>query len=190
MENTCRGYMIASTLAYIDRSYDEATKQKILNALSPAAREVATAVNGVQWYPVANISELFREIANHHVATDGKPEKALEAVGRTIATMAMNSFLRLLMKLMTPGLFARKVPDFWSRDNRTGSLRAELIGDEARQLKLVHEDVGQYDYIGGVAPGFVKAALDAIGCKNIRYTSDWTLEKPAQDVIHYEFRWD
>lgn len=188
--DTTRGYTLSGTLAHIEQNYDEATRTKMLDGLSPDLRATLRSINDVGWYPVAQAGELFGVLVAHHRETDGKPELALERVGRTLSSRAMNTFLKLLMKLMTPGLFARKLPDFWSRDNRCGTLDAVFPEGEKQRILVTMRGVSEFHYIQGAVPGFVSAALEAMGCKNVKMTSDWTAAQPGADVVKYDARWD
>ena len=52
-------------------------------------------------------------------------------------------------------------------------------------------DVERYDYIGPVAEGFIRFALDGVfSFKNVRSTYEWSLDNPGPASVDYEFTWD
>lgn len=187
---TCRGYVFQSAKAYMESAYDESTRKSICDRLSPQTRHILETFDKVAWYPIAHAVDIFSAIARHHMETDKKPEKALVELGRTIAETATNTFLRLLLKFMTVPLFSRKIPDFWVRDNRCGTLTTESLDVDAKRMTFLHAGIRDYDYMGSVAPGFLCYALEAIGCKNVRFESDWRIEQPGPDVVRYQVTWD
>jgi len=189
-ERTSRGYMVQSVTDYIGTSYDESERRQILERIDPGIRHMMQNVNPITWYPVEDVAKIFAAIAAHHQATDGKVREALENVGRKIATTATTTFLKLVLRILTPALFASKMPHFWSRDNRCGTLRALEFEAKENRLVAVLEDVGGYDFIGAVTPGFIFFALEHLGNKNVRAAYDWTIENPGPDSLTYVVTWD
>jgi hypothetical protein len=186
-----RGYMLISCATHLQRRYDEAARKAILARLPDDTRNLLDRVNKVEWYPRIHAKSLFTAIAKHHIEGDGKAREALLDVGRSIADMATNTFLRLLMKLMTPALFARKVPDFWARDHRGGTMNVDASQLESRRVAIFHRDIAGYDYVAGTAPGFLGFALTSIGCKNVACDiAGWSLEDPGPAEVRYDLRWD
>lgn len=183
--------MIFSTVKYLERTYDDATRAKISERISPRVRGIMENINTVAWYPVADLSEIFGAIARHHEEADGKARDALVDVGRTIGETATTTFLKLIMKLLTPALFKAKLPNFWSRDHRIGTLSASLFDTNQRRLVVTLKDVGGYDFIGPVGAGFLAFALDGVfKYKNPRATFDFSMADPGPKDVGYDVTWD
>lgn len=181
--------MLQSTLAFIEKTYEPSVRERMLADVSPRVRDVLANLNTVAWYPVPDVAELFRVIAEHHQRTDGKLRESLENVGRSICEAATTTFLKLILKILTPSLFASKMSGFWERDHRCGTLKAVDFDPKSARMKVVLSGVKGYDYIGPVAPGFVLQALELLGLHDVRVSYDWTVEDLSPDEIEYLFTW-
>jgi hypothetical protein len=176
-------------LTYLEEAYDEAARTSILSRLPPATRELIRNVKEIDWYPRTHAVNIYTAIAHHHRERDGGVEEALYTMGKGVASRAVATFLQLVMKVMTVDVFARKVPDIWLRDHRGGRLEVDTSDLANKHLVYHLRDVAGYDYIGGALPGFQSAALTAIGCKELRYESDWTAKNPGPESVTCHFRW-
>jgi hypothetical protein len=186
-----RGYMIISCATHIRRAYDAENQRLIFARLPDETRTLLDHVNKVEWYPRKHAKGLFTAVARHHMETDGQAREALRGVGRSIAEMATSTFLKLLMKLMTPALFAKKVPDFWSRDHRGGTMSVDASAIDKRKVVVFHREIEGYDYVAGTAPGFLGFALESIGCKNVACDIvGWDIDNPGPAEVRYDIRWD
>lgn len=189
-ERTSRGYMVQSVTTYIESAYDDDDRRQILERIDPTVRGMMQKVDKVAWYPVEDVAKIFGAIAAHHQSTDGKIRPALERVGRSIAETATTTFLKLVLRILTPALFTAKMPDFWRRDNRCGNLRAVRFDATDKKLVAVLDDIGGYDFIAPVAAGFLVFALEHLGYKNVRAAFDWAFDAPGPDSVTYELTWD
>lgn len=183
--------MFFGACKYLDKRYDDATRAGILGALRPHVRDLMGKVDNVTWYPRQDISEVLGAIAAHHHQKDGTEREALEGVGSCIGETATNTFLKLIMRILTPSLFTSKLPDFWRRDHRFGALTPSLFDTTGRRMLVSLTDVEGYDYIGPVAEGFLRFALDGVfKYQNVRCKYDWDIKNPGPASIDYEFTWD
>lgn len=189
-ERTSRGYMVQSTISFIDKTYDPEARAKINAFVPERVRQAFANLNKVGWYPVEDVAELYRAIALYHRETDGNELKALENVGRSIAETATNTFLKLILRVLTPGLFASKMGDFWQRDNRCGTLQCIKYEPGENRMIVTLTGVKGYDFIGPVAPGFILFAFKALGFKDGRVSFPWDPANPGPDAFEYDFRWD
>src|SRR5262249_27998190 len=97
---------------------------------------------------------------------------------------ATNTFLRLLMRVLTPSLFAKKMPSLWTRDNTAGSVEVDPSGIKAGRLFFKFSDVDGYAYCPPVFVGWVAFAMEAMGLKTKSITlSGWSLEAPAPKEV-------
>ena len=190
-ERTVRGYMFFGAGKYLEKTYDDATRAAVCERMSPRVRTLMERVDNVTWYPMEDIKEVLGAIAAYHHRTDGKAREALQDVGSCICETATNTFLKLIMKVLTPSLFTAKLPDFWRRDHKFGALAPHLFDAKQRRMTISLIDVERYDYIGPVAEGFIRFALNGVfNYKNVRSKYDWTLDNPGPASIDYEFTWD
>src|SRR5690242_2572088 len=120
-ERLIRGYALLGTLSYLDGVLAK-DKPAVLEQLSPEIRSAIGSYKQVEWYPIRHWCELLRGIA----ATAGDDEKrAIELLsncGESIGQLAMTTFLKLLLKIMTPSVFSSKLPSIWERDNNSGKI--------------------------------------------------------------------
>jgi hypothetical protein len=187
---TARGYMVASALEYTENNYDEPTRKRMLQALSPDVREAVRSIDKVQWYPRRYAEELLTQIASVHIPDEEKVHDALVGVGRTVAQNATTSFLRLFMKIMTPSLFFRKLNDLWARDHREGEITCDLSKLENNIISIELKGIDGYPHIGPVGGAFVMFALERMGKTDVRVeTRGWSLQTPAPSAVEYYVTW-
>lgn len=183
-----RGYSLRQTARYLETKFDADTRRRVIDGLPASSRTMLSSFDAGEWYSREHSSALFRAIAGARGGDQAKDD--LIACGEFIAGEATNTFLRLLMKIMTPTLFAKKVPDFWKRDHRGGHFEVDVskAGDGKIDLKLV--DVGDYDHIGPVAIGWIKFGMTSLGKKDVKVDIDgWSLDNPNPPVVSYQVTW-
>ena len=107
--------------------------------------------------------------------------------GKFMAREATNTFLRLLMRMLTPNLFAKKLPDLWKRDCTGGRLQVQV--DEQKLVCHIYDAEG-YDHLAAVATGYATFALETMG-KVVEKTTihGWSVERPYQQGDWFELIW-
>jgi len=158
-----------------------------LKEVSPGARSAATSLKPAEWCPVVDFAELLRALA---AKSEGNPEHArdrLIACGEFIAREATNTFLKIVMKMLTPSLFAKKLPDLWKRDCSAGTFQVDAA-DNKLAFRLA--DMGGFDHAPCTAAGFVKFALTTMG-KTVEHVQihSWSLTDPCPDGARVELAW-
>jgi hypothetical protein len=186
---TVRGYMVISPLTHLREAYGAEDRAAIEARIPDPIRRALEDVVDVAWYPRAYTVAIQRAIAEHHRDTDGRVREALFELGHATAARALDTFLKLVIKVMTPEVFARKVPDVWARDHKGGTLTTDTSDVANNHVVFRLVDVAGYDYIGAALPGFHTATLTALGCKDLRFESDWTAENPGPATVTCEFYW-
>jgi len=165
---------------YVDETYDADTREKIVRQLSPSVRDALGTYKEVEFYPANHWGEILHGIATVVGKTEEKAQQELQACGSFIALQATNTFLRLLMRVLTPTLFARKIPTLWSRDNTAGSFNVDLTNLDDGRLVFNLSDVSGYMHCGPCSMGWVSFAMKQMGrpTKSIKL-SGWSLDNPA-----------
>lgn len=191
-EKTVRGYLISSPAKFIEQHYAGAEKQAILDRVPAETKELVPQLKDIEWYSRDHEVNYYRALVLFHYERGGEAEmkKSMYKVTYELAEVAMGTFLRLLMKLMTPSLFVSKLPTIWERDHRSGKLAADGADLANKHLVITLSDVAGYDYLGPGLEGFMAAPLSSMGCKNIRYEGDWTIEDPGPERFTGHFWWD
>jgi hypothetical protein len=183
-----RGYSLRQTARYLETKFDPDVRKRLVDAMPSTSRSMLSSFEAGEWYPRDHSSVLFRAIANARGGDEAYQD--LVGCGEFIASEATNTFLRLLMRIMTPTLFAKKVPEFWKRDQRGGQFVADVSkADEGRiGMKLV--DVEGYDHIGIVSIGWIQFGMTALGKKGVVIKQDgWSLANPGPRSVSYEVTW-
>lgn len=185
-DNVIRGYLILGCMDYID-SLGEESKQRVYASAKGAIQQRA-AYDKMLWYPLSTISALYTGIAELHEGDEGKALAALRGCGTFIAAAATSSFLKLLMRIMTPSVFANKAPSIWARDNRYGRMETELVGPGKMVVHL--HDVADYRHVGPVVAGFGSFAMLAVGAKDLDVkVSPWSFANPSPADVRIDMTW-
>jgi hypothetical protein len=185
-----RGYSILSTLQFI-HTYDVPTRDKILDRLSPEVKGMIGKYKAIEWYPASHFSEMLEGIGRIGGGEDDYRARAeLVRGGRFIANVAANTFLKLLMKIMTPSIFARKIPDLYQRDNRGGYVVSDLKDAANGHITFHFKDVGGYAHIAPIAVGWISFGMENIGKKGLDVSlTNWSLANPAPADFVIEMKW-
>src|SRR5262249_24608167 len=108
--------------------------------------------------------------------------------GETIANQAINTFLKLLLKMLSPRMFANKFPEIWSHDHRGGYAEPGVLDGNAMIISIRH--VEGFSHVGPIAVGFVGVALRAGGLKDLKMKDQtWSRAIPGPRDIRIEATW-
>lgn len=190
MEPQIRGYSVQQQFKFLETQYPGEKSARLVEGIPADILAGVKNVKPVEWYPRRYSIEVLRAIAKGCDGDDAKASAELLRCGTFIATEATNTFLKLLMKIMTPTLFFKKVPELWARDQRGGHFEFDTssAGDKVCRLTLC--DVEGFDHIGPVAGGFISYGLSAIGKSDVRVVhSGWSLSTPGPRNVTYEATW-
>jgi hypothetical protein len=183
--------MLEASMKYLDVHYGAEERKRFRESLPQSLRDKLPSITTVSWYPMEDVAALFGGFVTLHEGDDEKAYAALMGVGRTICEGALNTYMRLLLRFMTVRLFIDRIPSFWARDHRGGTLTVESFDPAKRVVVMRHGDIDGYTYVAGVAPGFLKAGFGALGLKNVRTsTREFSLNEPAPKEAIYTISWD
>jgi hypothetical protein len=182
-----RGYVPMSAATYLRNTAGEQTAARLLASMPAQARRSLETATQAGWCPAPDVAELFRVIASLGDGDEDRARNHLVECGKNAAREASNTFLRLLMKLLTPAMFAKKLPELWGRDCTGGKITVAVHEDRIVNHLL---DMQSFDHIAPVAIGYVMFALEAMG-KNITEHSlhGWSLAQPSAPDSWFEIRW-
>lgn len=184
-----RGYSLKQTAKYLETKFDPDTRRRVSDGLPAPVRSLLGSFEPGEWYPRDYSASLFRAIAAAR-NTEGGAYQDLVQCGEFIASEATNTFLKLLMKIMSPTLFAKKVPEFWKRDQRGGYFEADVSRADDSLIKMRLADVEGYDHIGIVSIGWIQFGMTSLGKKNVQVKQQgWSLSTPGPREIDYEITW-
>lgn len=187
-ESKARGYILATTVGYLQEQAGEEKARRVLAGLSPELQNTINNVAPAGWYPISLLSELNRALVESLTPKDEDAARELLLnCGRYMGREASNTFLKLLMRMLTPTLFAKKLPDVWKRDFTAGRLEIDVT--DGRLLCRIFDAKG-HDHIGPISAGYIEFGLKAMG-KTIEKTTlhKWSLSEPNADGVWVEFFW-
>jgi hypothetical protein len=185
MEGMIKGYSVRASAQFVLE--DEGLRGRIPeDFLETVAAKTSTLKPG-HWYPRAEVMTLWRAVADA-----GEGEAAaydnLIRCGEFSANAAAGTFLKFLLKVLTPRMFARKLPDFWAHDHQGGRIEVERGEDKA--LTIWIKDIEGFDHVSAITTGFVGFALRATGLRNLTVRSpSWSLAQPGPRDAIVEVRW-
>jgi hypothetical protein len=184
-----RGYSLKQTAKYLETKFDSDVRRRSFESLPPVLRSQINTLEPGEWYPRDYSTALFRAIAAAKNDEAGIYQD-LVGCGEFIASEATNTFLKLMMRIMSPTLFAKKVPEFWKRDQKGGYFEADVSQADKSVIKMKLVDVEGYDHIGIVSIGWVQFGMTALGKKGVKVKqSGWTVDRPGPREVEYEVTW-
>ncbi len=189
MEPMARGLVIKGFAAHMERRCSDAEREKVRGAISPDVRAALENPVASKWYPRSYFVELNRAIAGLHTQ-EADVLESLSAAGRNMAEIATGTFMKLLLKMLTPSLFARKFSDFWAHDNRGGRIDVDASKVDEKRLDFWIRDVRGFDHVGPVGRGYIQFAMSAITGSDVDVKLEgWSLGRPGPDEVHYVVSW-
>jgi hypothetical protein len=183
--------MITNAAGYLKEAVEKKSgpeeAKRVIEALSSGTRATLAEAKPAAWYPVSYLSETFRAIAALGNGDQARAQEFLIEAGSYNAREATNTFLKILMRMLTPTIFAKKVPDFWRRDCTGG--RLEVNVKDNRFTCHFYEFQG-FDHAVVGTLGYLSFAFNAMG-KRVERSSihGWSLSKPAEDGAWLEIDW-
>lgn len=187
-ELKARGYILATTVGYIREKAGVGRAEQIIDGLTPPFRQAIGTINPATWYPIALLAEANRAIVDSLANRDEeRARELLLGCGQYMGHEASNTFLRLFMRMLSPSLFAKKLPDIWKRDFTGGRLDIDVT--DGKLVCRIFDTPG-HDHIGPVSAGWIAFALQAMG-KPIQKTilHDWSLANPNANGVTFELLW-
>lgn len=186
-----RGPCLRGAGAYL-RSIDPLLAQRIEANYTPEMLRAVHESGPKEWFPV----DLWKAALDGIV--EAQPDinaarAAIREIGRTICEGTVNSFLRLLMRIMTPRLFAEKSGSMIARDfgGFVGGIDYHYdVRDEEKTVFMEVRNAGRHPYLGATGQGFCEFAFQYMGKKDVIIDEpdcaldDWT---PSQ--AKWRIRW-
>jgi hypothetical protein len=182
-----RAYMVLSNFEFLRQKHGDEKFARVLETFSPETQHILRAAKQADWCPLASYSEVLRAVADMGNGKDELAREILITSGQFVAREATNTFLRLLMKMLTPPLFAKKLPDFWKRDCTRGRLEVD-VSTERLAVRML--EMKGLDHAVCAGAGFVKFALESMG-KSVQNVTihNWSLTNPCAEDSWFEFTW-
>jgi hypothetical protein len=178
-----KGEFLIVLQRYIDEKFDKAARARVREGLSSTTASMLPSVKPAEYYPLACATELFHGI---DVAI-GDPQKTFDSIsdfGQYLAGDAMSTYMKLLFKILTPGLLTAKFPSAYKRYYRNGDLVADVSRIKENKVSFTCEG---HDYLHAEATGWILYVYGQLGMKNIQVKTNVAL---GQVNIPGPLRWD
>lgn len=187
-EPQIRGYVLEHAARFYRTSFDHSTVARIEGELSIETKFALDNMASSEWYPRRFLVEILNAMATVRGSGDGTYGDIVRC-GAGLAEPA-NELARLLVKVMTPELFVKKLPRFWARDHKaSGMFEIEpLSGQRGALIRL--RGVRQYDHAAILWLGFIQSMLKQLGAASLAVRQEgWSWSSPGPQDISYEVRW-
>jgi hypothetical protein len=187
-ESQIRGYSIRRTASFID-TFDAETAERVRQEVPPETLRLAQELAPEQWYPRRHAVALYEAVAKAHSEPD-QMFQDLVACGEYICQAVTNKWFRVVIRIMTPALFAKKNPSFWRRDQRGGEFGYDLSRLDEHVVRMSLVDVADYTHIAPIMVGFFQCFFRAMGKRTVEVQQDaWspTCVNPAN--INFDVSW-
>jgi len=188
-EPMIRGHVIAHTARFAREHIELASPYGFAGGVTPELNATLETIATAGWYPRRYEVELLEALAHARGRTDDA-RRDLQRCGSALAAMD-NQFMSLLMRLMTPQLFIRKLPLFWKRDHQgSGMIEIDHFVDSANQAKIRLVGIAGYDHAALLWLGWIKHVLDGLcGGRAEVSQAGWSWPQPGPGEILFDVRW-
>ena len=159
---------------------------QILEGLSSAARAATTELKPADWFSVNVYAELLNALAAQSNGNVDDARDNLIACGEYVAREASNTFLKMLMRILTPSLFASSCPRYGDETFPAAGWRPTF----SRRLVCRMFEIKGFDHAPCTAAGFVKFAFGSMGKAIDRVqVHNWSLAEPCAEGASIELSW-
>ncbi|HKU36695.1 MAG TPA: hypothetical protein VJR89_01075 [Polyangiales bacterium] len=188
-EPMIRGHIIQQTVRYFRNECDQDTALRIDATLPLELKALLRELVPAHWYPRRHEAELLAAIA-HVVGNEEAVRRMLLRCGASMA-VGENEFMKLLMRVLTPELFLKKLGAFWTRDHQdSGGYRVERLDLEGRNASLRLTGIAGYTHSALLWQGWIHEIFRQISTVGSDVQqSGWTWSEPAPEAVSFEVKW-
>lgn len=188
-EAMIRGHVLDHTAQFYRSRYDQGTASRVDGELSIELKSVLESVSRPEWYPRRYLVEMLNAITIVRGTNDGTYADFVRC-GSTLAD-PKDEFGKLLVQVMTPELFLKKLPRFWTRDHQeSGAFELEAVAAGERQARVKLRSVKHYDHCAILWLGFMQGMLSQVGTAGLSIAQQgWSWENPGPQDVAYEVKW-
>ncbi len=187
--NESRGSNLTGTYNYLEKV---CTTEQLAAFSAEWPAELQKQVGRFQqssWYPL----EWYDLFAQNAASLATEPEEVfahMRGCGDSIAATVANSFMKLMLKMLTPGLVARKLPDLWARDWTFGTLILVECDATIGKLEFEMQQISPVVYMGPIAGGYVGRVLETLtGSATKVVTDNFSLDTPRPERTVVTVTW-
>jgi hypothetical protein len=188
-EAMIRGHVLDHAARFCRTSYDQSTASRVEGELSLELKAALDSLSRSEWYPRRYLVEILNALAAVRGSNDGTYSDIVRC-GRALADPS-DEYTRLLMQVMTPELFLKKLPRFWERDHQgSGAFELEPIAAGEQSARFSLRSVKHYDHAAILWLGFIQGVLVQLGTSGLSVAQrGWSWESPGPQEVTYEVKW-
>jgi len=187
---TVRGVLVTRTAAFIDRKFDPEQRERIYGQVSSEVRDALPKIGKNEFYPRGWLSQYLGSIARHYDDPQRGHDDIVEC-GLYHGNDATGTFLRLLVKFLTPKVFSRKFPELWAKDFRFGTISSNTDEADARKrIEVMISDVDGFDWFAPLCTGYFKHIFATMGKKSVQVVEkNCPVGTPSVPSLHFTISW-
>jgi hypothetical protein len=188
-EPQIRGHVLEHVMRFYRDSFDHSTAARIEGELSIDVKAALDSLSPAGWYPRSHLVEVLKAFAAVRGSGDSTYGDFVRC-GIGLAE-AKNDFTRLLMQVMTPDLFLKKLPRFWARDHKSsGAFDVQPFEAAEHGARVTLRGVRHYDHAAVFWLGFIQGVLIQLGAPGLVVRQvGWSWSSPGPQDVAYEVRW-
>ncbi len=192
-ERHAKGFYIESILNYVKTKFDAETTKQILSKIP--SEVLNEKYNPIEWYPNDYVTRVFDGI----ISSSGNDEKLvaqrLVGAGFALAEEGANRFMKYLFKVLTPKMFATKLPSLWTRHHDFGELTLDLAHIDENSFSY---NMTAYDGLHYIGIGWAEWAFgEGMRKQNVHASHNCPegqifgpYGKRCPEVVRIEVKWD
>lgn len=187
-ERLVKGFNLEQTSAFIDQHYSHDVREKIHTQLPRDLEQKLSSVKSGGWYPLADLVGLLEAMAEVAESPETAEDNA-RLLGQFLSNAATGGFMRLLLKVLTPPVFLKKVPDIWPRMFSFGEFESDPSGFPSGKAAMVMRDVDGFDYVASVSVGWIESVFSAMGYPEASVSCQPVDGEPTGSAFRFDISW-
>jgi hypothetical protein len=183
-----RGYVIAAQVGFVQSHFAAAAAANIIGALPDQVRDPAK-IEPSEWFPREFSAEVLRGIAR----VNNDPKRSYQDLlkcGYHTCDVVTSVYMKLLLKILTPKIWASKVGHYFKRDHTRGHVMVDSSEVDQNRLVVHLQDIGGFDHFAAISAGFLERSMQTLGKKDVTVTQEgYSFESPGPESVRYTLAW-
>lgn len=165
-ERRIKGMNIAQTAAFLNERLSASQRDAVYALLSEPLKAKLKNVDTSEWYPVEDQVAIQRAMAEV-LGSNEVAEAKIRELGGYLFSAALGTFMRLVLRVLTPAMFLKKTGDIWPRMFDFGSFEADPSTMSDGKATMIMRGVDGCDWFPAVSAGFIEEAMKAMNYANV-----------------------
>lgn len=179
-----KGFNLEQTVLFVDTAFSASERDRIYARLPGELKARLGALKTGDWYPIAD-QVAFLDAMVAVVASPEAGEHKARALGRHLSDAATGTFMRLVLKVLTPRMFLKKAGDIWPRMFSFGAFECDPSGFGEGKAVMTLRDVDGFAHVAPVSAGWMEGVFGAMGFGGVRVR--YALLAPEEPRAGYRF---